>query len=128
MQKDFSAPADSNPPRYLYSAHYSRPSRLISQCIALPSVKIGTAPLIDTSTAEAAYPTSLDTVHTNTLSGAPTPNEIIELARALGNSPDNIYDFVAIWYVDTVFMFGAQKGRGPEQSSTRAVRLSIKRS
>lgn len=78
-------------------------------CIALPSVKIGTAPLIDTSTAEAGYPTSLDTVHTNTLTGAPTPNEIIELARALGNSPDNIYDFVAN-YVDTVFMFGAQKG------------------
>jgi hypothetical protein len=78
-------------------------------CLALPSVKIGTAPLIDPTTAESAYPTTNDTTHTSTLTGAPTPNEIIELARALGNSPDNIYDFVAN-YVDTVFMFGAQKG------------------
>jgi hypothetical protein len=77
-------------------------------CIALPSVKIGTAPLIDPTTAESAYQTANDAFHTNTLSTGPS-NEIIELARALGNSPDNIYDFVAN-YVDTVFMFGAQKG------------------
>jgi RHS repeat-associated protein len=77
---------------------------------ALPSVIIGRPALIAPSAAESAYPTSQDTISTSTLgTSAPTPNEIVELARALHNDPDEIYDFVRN-YVDTVFIFGAQKG------------------
>jgi RHS repeat-associated protein len=76
----------------------------------LPSAVIGRPALIAPASAEAAYPTSLDTVSTFTLgAGAPPPNEVVELARALGNNVDEIYDFVRN-YVDTVFIFGAQKG------------------
>jgi RHS repeat-associated protein len=77
---------------------------------ALPSVIIGRPALISPIAAEAAYPVSLDATSTRTLGAlAPTANEIVELARALHNSPDEIYDFVRN-YVDTVFIFGAQKG------------------
>jgi RHS repeat-associated protein len=77
---------------------------------AVPSAKIGRAPLIHPTSAEAAYPTSLDSTSTSTLgAGAPTPNEVVELARGLNNDVDKIYDFVRN-YVDTVFIFGAQKG------------------
>ena len=73
---------------------------------ALPSAKIGRAPLIAPSAAESFYGTG--TTSTNS-TGAATPNEIAELARALDNNVDEIYDFVRN-YVDTVFIFGAQKG------------------
>jgi RHS repeat-associated protein len=77
---------------------------------ALPSVKIGTAPLIFPSAAEAAYPTSNDATHTFTFgTSAPASNEIAELSRALDYNVDNIYNYVRN-YVDTEFMFGAQKG------------------
>jgi RHS repeat-associated protein len=75
----------------------------------LPSAKIGRAPLIfptGAQGAEAYY--SASTTSTNS-TGAPVPNEIIELARALNYNVDEIYDFVRN-YVDTVFIFGAQKG------------------
>lgn len=77
---------------------------------AVPSAKIGRAPLIHPTSAEAAYPTSLDSTSTSTLGvGAPAPNEVVELARGMNNDVDKIYDFVRN-YVDTVFIFGAQKG------------------
>jgi RHS repeat-associated protein len=78
--------------------------------MALPSAKIGRAPLIDPTTAESAYPVSLDVNQTPSLGpGAPPQTEIVELARALNYDVDEIYDYVRN-YVDTVFMFGAQKG------------------
>jgi len=77
---------------------------------AVPSAKIGRAALILPASAESAYPTAQDGAHTSTLgTSAPVPNEIVELSRALGANVDAIYDFVRN-YVDTVFMFGAQKG------------------
>jgi RHS repeat-associated protein len=77
---------------------------------ALPSAKIGRAALIFPTAAESAYPIASDSVHTSTLgTPAPVPHEIVELSRALGGNVDAIYDFVRN-YVDTVFMFGAQKG------------------
>ena len=72
----------------------------------LPSAKIGRAPLIYPSSAESYYTTA--TTSTNS-TGAAVPNEIPELARALNYNVDEIYDFVRN-YVDTVFIFGAQKG------------------
>jgi RHS repeat-associated protein len=74
---------------------------------ALPSTKIGTAALITPSAAESYYPASTTTTNSTGVSGY--PNEIIELAKALNNNVDEIYDFVRN-YVDTVFIFGAQKG------------------
>lgn len=85
-------------------------SALSTSVWAVPSAKIGRPALIDSVHAEMAYPIGSDTTHTYTLgSSAPVPNEIVELSKALGNDLDNIYDFVS-YYVDTVFMFGAQKG------------------
>jgi RHS repeat-associated protein len=77
---------------------------------AVPSAKIGRAALILPASAESAYPTTQDAVHTSTLgTSAPVPNEIVELSRALGANVDAIYDFVRN-YVDTTFIFGSQKG------------------
>ncbi|MGA7538936.1 MAG: RHS repeat-associated core domain-containing protein [Steroidobacteraceae bacterium] len=73
---------------------------------SLPAVIIGQAPLISPSAAESYYGTA--TTSTNS-TGAPTPNEVNELARALGYNVDEIYDFVRN-NIDTVFIFGAQKG------------------
>jgi RHS repeat-associated protein len=76
----------------------------------VPVVKIGRPALISPVAAEAYYPTSQDGTSTSTFGATPpTPNEIKELARALGNNADEIYDFVRN-YVDTVFIFGTQKG------------------
>jgi RHS repeat-associated protein len=83
---------------------------LPTSAMSLPSAKIGRAPLIDPMTAESAYPVSLDVNQTPSLGlGAPPQTEIVELARALNYDVDEIYDYVRN-YVDTVFMFGAQKG------------------
>jgi RHS repeat-associated protein len=77
---------------------------------AVPSITIGRPALIAPSDAEGAFPISNDGTSTATLgTGAPTAPEILDLAPALGNNVDAIYDFVRN-YVDTVFIFGAQKG------------------
>src|SRR5437879_4378031 len=74
----------------------------------VPVVKVGRPALIAPADAEVYYGSA--TTSTSTYSPrAPTPNEVVELARALGNNVDEIYDFVRN-YVDTVFIFGAQKG------------------
>lgn len=75
--------------------------------MALPSAQIGRAPLIYPGDAEKYYVT--DVTSTNSTGITTPPNEIVELARGLGNNVDEIYDFVRN-YVDTVFIFGAQKG------------------
>jgi len=82
----------------------------------LPSVTIGTAPLVSTNT---TYYSDQGTVHTDGLAGAGTgnglcpgtrcPPEIIEMARALKNNVDLIYDYVHN-NIETVWMFGVQKG------------------
>ncbi len=85
-------------------------SLLSTTAIGLPSVTIGHPALIAPAAAESYYPTSQDGTWTSTYGATPpTPYEINELARALGNNVDEIYDFVRN-YVDTVFIFGAQKG------------------
>lgn len=73
------------------------------------SVKIGTAALLSPATAHSAFPTSADSQHTNTFTTTSRPKEIVELARALRNDPDLIYDYVRS-NVDTVWMYGLQKG------------------
>jgi RHS repeat-associated protein len=71
---------------------------------AVPSVKIGTAALI--SPASSVFPSG--TTHSpSEFSG--TPEEIVELARALRNNPDYIYDYIRN-NVETVWMYGLQKG------------------
>src|SRR3569833_317566 len=86
------------------------PLLLQSPAHALPAATIGRPALIAPNDAESLYPISQDGTHFPTLgSTAATPREIVELARALGGNVDNIYDFVHN-YVDTVFMFGIQKG------------------
>jgi RHS repeat-associated protein len=76
----------------------------------LPSAKIGQPALIATSVPDSSSGYSTSTTHAPTWpSGTPTQNEIVELSRALGGNIDEIYDFVRN-YVDTVFIFGAQKG------------------
>ena len=74
---------------------------------ALPSVKIGTASLLSPSQAEAFYPAT--TQSTNGLNQTTYPNEIVELARALNNNVDLIYEFVRN-NVENAWMYGLQKG------------------
>ena len=63
--------------------------------------------LITPSAAEAYYTSS--TTSSNSTGTTAYPNEIVELAKALNNNVDEIYDFVRN-YVDTAFIFGLQKG------------------
>lgn len=102
-------------------AALATPAAVLGQAAYLPSAKIGQPALVSTSVPDSnnlppgSYGTSL--VHTPTWpSGPVTPNEIVELSRALGDSTlapgdvvNQIYDFVRN-YVDTTFIFGAQKG------------------
>jgi RHS repeat-associated protein len=76
-----------------------------------PSTKIGTAPLVAPSAAGSYYGTlgSAATTSTNDLYGAGAPKEVVELARALKNDPDLIFEYVRN-NIDTVWIFGAQKG------------------
>lgn len=74
--------------------------------MALSSAKIGTAALISPANANGYY--SPDTFSPSS-TGVSQPQEIIELARALGNDVDAIYDFVRN-NIDTVWMYGLQKG------------------
>lgn len=71
------------------------------------SVKIGTAPLVDPTAANTWYTTN--TVSTNSLGTTGRPPEIVELARALSNDPDKIYDYVRN-NVEIVWTYGLQKG------------------
>ncbi len=73
------------------------------------SVRIGTAALVSPTSANTSFPTGADATHTNSIGTSGRPDEIVELARALRNDPDKIYDFVRN-YVDTVWMYGLQKG------------------
>jgi len=78
----------------------------------LPSIKIGTAALISPSAANAYYgsgTTSTDYLATLTGVETPTPPEIIELARALKNNVDTIYQYVHN-NIQPVWMYGLQKG------------------
>ncbi|HEY2033150.1 MAG TPA: RHS repeat-associated core domain-containing protein [Rhizomicrobium sp.] len=74
----------------------------------LPSVRIGTAALINPSDADAYYgPSKTHTVGP----GAPAtrPPELVELARALKNDPDLIYEYVRN-NIGVVWIYGLQKG------------------
>ncbi|HVK80819.1 MAG TPA: hypothetical protein VM915_09405, partial [Verrucomicrobiae bacterium] len=74
----------------------------------LPSARIGTAQLISPSAANTYYAGA---------SGAPgninrqtaTPDEVTELARALRNDPDLIYDYVRNT-IDITWIYGLQRG------------------
>ncbi|MBI3675502.1 MAG: hypothetical protein HY243_02675, partial [Proteobacteria bacterium] len=80
---------------------------LHAQANYLPSVKIGTASLISPTAADAYYGSS--TTSTNGLGTTSRPPEIVELARALKNNPDLIYEYVRN-SIETVFIYGLQKG------------------
>ncbi|MBV8798617.1 MAG: hypothetical protein JO208_02235, partial [Alphaproteobacteria bacterium] len=79
----------------------------------LPSIRIGTAALVSPNSADAYYgqwgDTSTDKLKTYTGVDTPTAPEIVELARALKNDPDLIYQYVEN-NVQTVWMYGLQKG------------------
>ncbi|MDO8297684.1 MAG: RHS repeat-associated core domain-containing protein [Caulobacter sp.] len=74
---------------------------------ATPSVKIGTAALITPTAADTWYGSA--TTSTNGLGQATRPPEIIELARALSNDPDKIYDYVRN-NIEITWIYGLQKG------------------
>lgn len=79
----------------------------------LPSIRIATAPLVS-PTAAATYYGSSTTHSYGTFgygagSGNPRPPEIVELARALKNDPDLIYEYVRNT-IKTHFSYGLQKG------------------
>ena len=77
------------------------------------SVKIATAPLVSPSSADGYYGAA--TTHTygafgyGTGSANPRPPEIVELARALKNDPDLIYEYVRNT-IKVNFSYGLQKG------------------
>jgi RHS repeat-associated protein len=73
----------------------------------LPSMKIGTAPLVSPSSADSFYGTS--TAATHRAGYNPAPPEIVALARGLKNDPDLIYQYVRN-NVDVVWEYGLQKG------------------
>ncbi|MBV9569845.1 MAG: hypothetical protein JO056_01210 [Alphaproteobacteria bacterium] len=80
----------------------------------LPSIKIGRAALISPADANSYYTAHDDDSHTDQLSkythvATPTPPEITELARALRNNVDLIYQYVHN-NVQTTWMYGLQKG------------------
>lgn len=81
-----------------------------------PAVRIGTASLMSPAAANAYFQAQPNpTVSTNSVqvSGQPLINaphaEYVELARALENDPDLIYEFVRNT-VDTTFTYGVSKG------------------
>ena len=78
----------------------------------LPSMKIGTAPLIAPGTADSFYGSG--TTATDGLAGitghaTPVAPEIVELARALHGNPDLIYQYVRN-NIETEWMYGLSKG------------------
>ncbi len=74
----------------------------------LPSVKIGTAPLLSPAAADTFYGSST-TFTPGPGAPASRPPELVELARALKNNPDLIYEYVRN-NIEMVWMYGAQKG------------------
>jgi RHS repeat-associated protein len=74
---------------------------------AVPSTKIGTAPLVAPSAAEAYY--GVSTTHTQSTGESGRPKEVVELARALKGDPDLIYEYVRN-NTSTVFTYGLTKG------------------
>ncbi len=84
------------------------------QAAPLPSVKIATAPLLSPLSANIYYGAA--TTHSynatfgyGTGSANPRPPEIVELARALKNDPDLIYEYVRN-NIKVNFQYGLQKG------------------
>ena len=77
----------------------------------LPAVKFLSAPLVSPSAAQSYYASS--TTHTFGLSANPAFNarapELVELARALKNDPDLIFEYVHN-QIQTEFAFGLRKG------------------
>src|SRR5262245_12612297 len=77
------------------------------------SVKIATAPLVSPTSATGYYGSA--STHTygtfgyGTGSSNPRPPEIVELARALKNDPDLIYEYVRNT-IKVNFSYGLQKG------------------
>lgn len=89
---------------------YTDEDYVLKSTIALPpvaSVRIGTAALIVPGDANTSYGSS--TTSTNSLGTSGRPNEIVELARALDNNVDLIYEFVRN-NVEIVWTYGLQKG------------------
>lgn len=74
---------------------------------ATASVKIGTAAFISPSAADTWYGSS--TTSTNGLGLSTRPPEIVELARALSNDPDKIFDYVRN-NIEITWIYGLQKG------------------
>jgi RHS repeat-associated protein len=72
---------------------------------AVPSVQVGSAALINPVIG--VFPPN--TTRTASIFGTATPSDIAELARALRNNPDLIYDYIRN-NVETVWMYGLQKG------------------
>jgi RHS repeat-associated protein len=83
--------------------------------VTLPGMKIGVAALIGQTAAENYYSGRIVTATgLATLQGIPAgvssvPPEIVELARALKENPDLIYDYVHN-NIDVAWMYGLQKG------------------
>jgi len=73
----------------------------------LPSTMIGTAALISPTAADSYYGNG--TTSTNGLGAAGRHAEIVELARALKDNPDLIYEYVRN-NIDTVWLYGLHKG------------------
>jgi len=90
-----------------------------AQATYLPSIKIGTAQLVSPTSANSYYiqqnPVEDPNRSTDGLAGltgvspTPVPVEIVELARALKNDPDLIYQYVRN-NIQTTWMYGLQKG------------------
>src|SRR4029077_18373904 len=88
------------------------PSAASATVTYIPSVKIGTAALITPTSANNYYADSLpssDGLSKYTNVETPTPPEIVELARALKNDADLIYQYVHN-NIQTTWMYGLQKG------------------
>ncbi|MBV9989745.1 MAG: hypothetical protein JOZ72_00505, partial [Alphaproteobacteria bacterium] len=85
--------------------------------MTLPAMQIGTAPLIGVNSADTFFSTKrvVNATKLAQLEGKPvgtdlpTPPEIVELARALKNNPDLIYEYVRN-NIDVVWMYGLHKG------------------
>ena len=76
----------------------------------LPSVLVGTAALISPTQANIKYNNATNpTTSTNSMGTTGRPPEIVELARALKNNPDLIYEYVHN-NISNVWMYGLQKG------------------
>lgn len=86
---------------------YSDERYMLKSVVApAPSARIGTASLIAPGSAATYFGASVTATNGLTLS---RPAEIVELARALSNNPDLIYDFVRN-NIEISWTYGLQKG------------------